>query len=62
MHDCYGKFYNEHRPHQTIDIRILTEYHMTPKRQGSSLLSKKYENETRKEFLVGFLKSYQGGA
>ena len=57
--DCYVSYFNEHRPHQGIDNRIPSEYHMS-KRQGSHMpLQIKVRNVTRKDFLGGLLKSYQ---
>ena len=60
--DCYGRFFNEHRPHQGIDNRIPGEYNMTGIRQAGCMLNIKTENMIRKEFLGGLLKSYRRAA
>jgi len=60
--DCYTLYFNEHRPHQGIGNKIPAEYNKH-KWQGSRRLPNiKLENVTRKEFLGGFLKSYQRAA
>lgn len=61
--DCYGRFFNEHRPHQGIDNRIPGEYNMARKRQGGTMLSNvAARNIARKDFLGGLLKSYRRAA
>jgi len=60
--DCYGRFFNEHRPHQGIGNRIPAEYNMKVRRQGGRVRNIKLGNMTRKEFLGGLLKSYQMAA
>jgi putative transposase len=60
--DCYGRFFNEQRPHQGIGNRIPAVYNMKVRRQGARLPNIKLRNVIRKEFLGGLLKSYRKAA